>query len=238
LEGPAALPGLPVSDYTASHPRKHSPSSLLHSGGCADTYLAVLGSGVVTTSLCRALSRRVPAATRGPLCDAFPWVLAVGAAFAHGSSPSHLPLKHDRPRYRGLITHREVRKYGGVEVKLHAFTTSALCGGEWWVPSWVGPKTGLNCLLICIPLSHTSPTNVHVPLLICYTSLSHISHECSCSPAHLLYLSPSLIFTTATRVHCIYGHEGADSFSTSRNSLTTAGGFATAVEDRTCSPQE
>jgi hypothetical protein len=47
--------------------------------------------------------------------------------------------------------------YGGVDVKIHVFLTSALDGGEWsvsrtgrfipgthWIGGWAGPRTGLD----------------------------------------------------------------------------------------------
>jgi hypothetical protein len=55
-----------------------------------------------------------------------------------------------------------VKTYGGVDVEMHVFLTSALVGDEWlashpcrfnpgerppgaqWIVGWVGPKTGLD----------------------------------------------------------------------------------------------
>jgi hypothetical protein len=55
-----------------------------------------------------------------------------------------------------------MKSYGGVDVEIHIFLTSALVGGEWsasrpvrftprerapvthWIGDWVGPRTGLD----------------------------------------------------------------------------------------------
>jgi hypothetical protein len=56
-----------------------------------------------------------------------------------------------------------MKAYGGVDVQIHVFSTSALVGGEWsascpggfpppreeppdihWIGGWVGPRTGLD----------------------------------------------------------------------------------------------
>jgi hypothetical protein len=50
-----------------------------------------------------------------------------------------------------------MKAYGGVDVEIHVFSTSALFGGEWsatcfgcftpgtlWIGGWVGPKAGLD----------------------------------------------------------------------------------------------
>jgi hypothetical protein len=50
-----------------------------------------------------------------------------------------------------------MKTYGGVDVEIHVFLTSALVGGEWsasrpgrftpgthWIGGWVGPRTGLD----------------------------------------------------------------------------------------------
>jgi hypothetical protein len=49
--------------------------------------------------------------------------------------------------------------YGGVDVQIHVFLTSALVGGEWsasrpgvlapgthWIGGWVGPRAGLDAV--------------------------------------------------------------------------------------------
>jgi hypothetical protein len=50
-----------------------------------------------------------------------------------------------------------MKTYGGVDVQIHVFLTSALVGGDWsasrpgrfslgthWIGGWVGPRTGLD----------------------------------------------------------------------------------------------
>jgi hypothetical protein len=52
-----------------------------------------------------------------------------------------------------------MKAYGGVDVQIHIFLTSALAGGEWsvsrpgkefhapgthWIEGWVGPRAGLD----------------------------------------------------------------------------------------------
>jgi hypothetical protein len=55
-----------------------------------------------------------------------------------------------------------MKAYGGVDVQIHIFLTSALVGGEWstshpgrftpggrargthWIGGWVGPRAGMN----------------------------------------------------------------------------------------------
>jgi hypothetical protein len=57
-----------------------------------------------------------------------------------------------------------MKTYGGVEIQLHPFSTSALDGGEWsasrpcrftqdelapgthWIGGWLGPRTGLEAM--------------------------------------------------------------------------------------------
>jgi hypothetical protein len=63
-----------------------------------------------------------------------------------------------------LIKHYTMKTYGGVDVYIHVFLTSALVGGEWsasgpdcftpgerasdthWVRGWVGPNAGLDAV--------------------------------------------------------------------------------------------
>jgi hypothetical protein len=60
------------------------------------------------------------------------------------------------------MQHYAMRAYGGVDVYIHIFLTSALAGGEWsasrpgrfnpgeralsanWIGGWVGPRAGLD----------------------------------------------------------------------------------------------
>jgi hypothetical protein len=55
-----------------------------------------------------------------------------------------------------------MKVYGGVDVQIHIFLTSALAGGEWsvsrrsttgerapgthWIGGWVGPRAGLDAV--------------------------------------------------------------------------------------------
>jgi hypothetical protein len=52
-----------------------------------------------------------------------------------------------------LIKHYAMKAYGGVDVWIHIFLTSALVGGEWsasrpgrftFIGSWLGPRTSLD----------------------------------------------------------------------------------------------
>jgi hypothetical protein len=64
----------------------------------------------------------------------------------------------------GLIKHRATKTYGGMDVQLIAFTTSALAEGEWsasrpgrftvgerapgthWIGGWVGPRASVKAV--------------------------------------------------------------------------------------------
>jgi hypothetical protein len=89
-----------------------------------------------------------------------------------------------------LIKHYAIKAYGGVEVLIHVFLSSALVRGEWsaslpgrftpkerppgthWIGGWVGPRTGLDDVgkrkFLPLPDSNSDPSGIQ-PVASRYT---------------------------------------------------------------------
>jgi hypothetical protein len=83
-----------------------------------------------------------------------------------------------------------MKAYGGEDVQIHIFLTSALSGGEWsgscpghftpgettpgthWIGGWVDPRASLDDVekrkFLTLPDSNSDPSVVH-PIASCYT---------------------------------------------------------------------